>query len=204
MLLDDARTPFGVAPRLPWRWLYHHVDPAIGGDGEKAEAQESTELLHARVVLPAAPPLGGADSEPDLVADGRAINGLKHQFEREALLHLADHLFSSSPGVASGRGDFRPRRQRAKPRGLLNSGRFGLPSYARSEGTALGGYTPIERRDERAQYARMRSPALWEHCATSGRSRGAQESGRSVPDVGKCAWSDFRVRRRSPSVGALA
>ena len=25
---------------------------AVGGDGEKAEAQESTELLHARVVLP--------------------------------------------------------------------------------------------------------------------------------------------------------
>ena len=69
MLLDDARTPFGVAPRLPWRWLRHHVDPAIGGDGEKTEAQESTELLHARVVLPATPPLGGADSELDLVAD---------------------------------------------------------------------------------------------------------------------------------------
>src|SRR5208337_1848914 len=48
MLLDDARTPFGVAPRLPWCWLRHHVDPALGGDGEKAEAQESTELLHAR------------------------------------------------------------------------------------------------------------------------------------------------------------
>src|SRR5271155_513587 len=91
MLLDDARTPFGVAPRLPWRRLRHHVDPAVGGDGEKAEAQESTELLHARVVLPATPPLGGADSEPDLVAGGCAINGLKHQFEREALLHLADH-----------------------------------------------------------------------------------------------------------------
>ena len=59
--------------------------------GEKAEAQEATELLYARVVLPATPPFGGADGEPDLVADGCAINGLKHQFEREALLHLADH-----------------------------------------------------------------------------------------------------------------
>ena len=65
--------------------------PAVGGDGEKAEAQESAELLHTRVVLPATPPLGGADCEPDLVADGSAVNGLKHQFEREALLHLADH-----------------------------------------------------------------------------------------------------------------
>ena len=65
MLLDDARTPFGVAPRLPWRWLSHHVDPAFGGDGEKAEAQESTELLHARVVLPSTPPLGGAEREPE-------------------------------------------------------------------------------------------------------------------------------------------
>jgi hypothetical protein len=91
MLLDDARTSFGVAPRLPWRGLRQHVDPAVGGDGEKAEPQESTELLHARVVLPATPPLGGADSEPYLVTDGRAINSLKHQFEREALLHLADH-----------------------------------------------------------------------------------------------------------------
>src|SRR5271166_570348 len=52
MLLDDARTPLGIAHRLPWRWLRDHVDPALGGDGEKAEAQESTELLHARVVLP--------------------------------------------------------------------------------------------------------------------------------------------------------
>ena len=66
-------------------------NPAIGGDGEKAETKKSTELLHARVVLPAAPPLGGAHGEPHLVADGCAINGLKHQFEREALLHLADH-----------------------------------------------------------------------------------------------------------------
>ena len=91
MLLDDARTPFAVAPRLPWRWFHHDVDTAVGGDGEKAEAEEPTELLHARIVLPPAPPLGGADGEPDLVAGGCAINGLKHQFEREALLHLADH-----------------------------------------------------------------------------------------------------------------
>src|SRR5271167_2716537 len=27
MLLDDARTPFGVAPGLPWGWLRNHVDP---------------------------------------------------------------------------------------------------------------------------------------------------------------------------------
>ena len=51
MLLDDARTPFGVAPRLPWRWLRYYVDPALRVDGQKAEAQETTELLHARVVL---------------------------------------------------------------------------------------------------------------------------------------------------------
>src|SRR5208337_3855781 len=69
---DEARTPFGIAPRLPWRWLRHHVDPALGGDGEQAEAQESTELLHASVVLPPTPPLGGADGEPDLVAVLRA------------------------------------------------------------------------------------------------------------------------------------
>jgi hypothetical protein len=30
MLLDDVRTPFGVTPRLPWRWLRQHVDPALG------------------------------------------------------------------------------------------------------------------------------------------------------------------------------
>jgi len=59
--------------------------------GQKAQAQERTELLHTRFVLPSAPPLGGADGEPDLVADVCAINGLKHQFEREALLHLADY-----------------------------------------------------------------------------------------------------------------
>ena len=38
MLFDDARTSFGVALRLPGRWLRHHVDPAVGGDIEKAEA----------------------------------------------------------------------------------------------------------------------------------------------------------------------
>ena len=102
MLLDDARTPFGVAPRLPGRRLRHHVDPVLGVDGEKAEAQKSAELLHARVVLPAAAPLRGADGEPDLVADGCAIDGLKHQFEREALLHLADH---DEFGGAIGKGD---------------------------------------------------------------------------------------------------
>ena len=75
MLLDDARTPFGVAPWLPWRRLCHHIDPALRVNGQKAEAQETTELLHARVVLPTAPPLGGADGEPDLVAGGCPING---------------------------------------------------------------------------------------------------------------------------------
>ena len=63
----------------------------FGGDGEKAEAQKSAELLYPRVVLPTATPPGGADREPNFVAGGRAINGLKHQFEREGLFHLADH-----------------------------------------------------------------------------------------------------------------
>src|SRR5271166_6551782 len=46
--------------------------------------------------------LGGADGEPDLVAGGCAINRLKHQFEREALLQLADH---DEFGRAIGKGD---------------------------------------------------------------------------------------------------
>ena len=90
MLLDDARTPFGVAPRHPRRWLRHHIDPAVSVDRQKAEAQETAELFHASVVLQR-PPLPGADGEPDLVAGRCAINGLKHQFEREALLHLANY-----------------------------------------------------------------------------------------------------------------
>src|SRR5277367_1000266 len=101
MLLDDARTPFGVAPRLPWRWLRHHIDPALAGDREKAKAEESTELFHAGVILPAASPFGGANGEPDLIAGGRAINGLKDQFQCEALLHLADH---DEFGQAVGKG----------------------------------------------------------------------------------------------------
>ena len=68
----------------------------------RPKPRKSTELFHAGVVLPAAPPLGGADGEPDLVAGGCAINGLKHQFEREALLHLADH---DQFGRAFGKGD---------------------------------------------------------------------------------------------------
>ena len=91
MLLDDARTPLGVAPRLPWPWLRHYIDPTLGGDCQKAKAEESTELFHAGVILPAASPFGGADREPDLIAGGSAINGLKDQFEREASFHLADH-----------------------------------------------------------------------------------------------------------------
>jgi hypothetical protein len=101
MLLDDARAPLGVAPRLPWRWLRHHIDPALAGDCEKAKAEESTELFHADVILPAAPPFGDADREPDLIAGGRAINGLKDQFQCEALLHLADH---DEFGQAVGKG----------------------------------------------------------------------------------------------------
>ena len=82
-----------LASRLgfQWRRLRDYVDPPLGGDGEQTKAEESTELLHTRVVLPAPPPLGGADREPDLVAGGCAINGLKHQLEREALLHLTNH-----------------------------------------------------------------------------------------------------------------
>ena len=91
MLLDDARTPFGVAPRPPWRWLHHHIDPAVCVDGQKADAEETAELLHAGVVLPPASPFGGADGEPDLVAGGCSVNGLKHKFEREGLLHFADY-----------------------------------------------------------------------------------------------------------------
>jgi hypothetical protein len=91
MLLDDARTSFGVAPRLPWRRLRHYVNPTLGGDSEKAKAEKSAELFHTGVILPAPSPFGGADREPNLIAGGRAINGLKDQFQREALLHLADH-----------------------------------------------------------------------------------------------------------------
>ena len=49
MLLDDARTAFAVAPRLPWLWLRHYIDPTLGGDSEKAKAEKSTELFHAGV-----------------------------------------------------------------------------------------------------------------------------------------------------------
>ena len=101
MLLDHARTPFGVAPRLPWPWLRHYIDPTLGGDGEKAKAEELTELFHAGVILSAASPFGGADREPDLIAGGRAINGLKDQFQCEALLHLADY---DDFGQAIGKG----------------------------------------------------------------------------------------------------
>jgi hypothetical protein len=91
MLLDNARTPFAISPWLPLRWLDHHVDFASRIDGQKAEAQETTQLLHSRIAFSAMTPLRGPDGEPNFVANGRAINGLKHQFEREALLHLADH-----------------------------------------------------------------------------------------------------------------
>jgi hypothetical protein len=53
MLLDDAGTPFAVSPRLPLRWLYHHLNSASRIDGQKTEAQETTQLLHSRIVLPA-------------------------------------------------------------------------------------------------------------------------------------------------------
>jgi hypothetical protein len=102
MFLDDSRTPFGVMPRLPRRWLRYHVDPALRVHGQEAEAQKSTKLFHPGVVLPPAPPLGGGDGEPDLVAGGRAINGLKHQFKGEALLHLAD---DDQFGRVFGKGD---------------------------------------------------------------------------------------------------
>ena len=91
MLLDNARTSFAVSPRLPLRWLYQHVDPTARIDDQETEAKEATKLLHSRIVLPATTPLRGLDGELDFVANRSAINGLKHQFEREALLHFADH-----------------------------------------------------------------------------------------------------------------
>jgi hypothetical protein len=72
MLLDNARTPFWVTPRVPWRWLRHHVDPAIGVDSQKAEAEQTTELLYARVVLSPLPPLRGADGQISSQADARS------------------------------------------------------------------------------------------------------------------------------------
>jgi hypothetical protein len=64
---------------------------ALYVDGEKAEAQETTELLNTSVICAAAPPFEGADGEPDLVTARCAINGLKHQLDHEALLHLTDY-----------------------------------------------------------------------------------------------------------------
>jgi hypothetical protein len=124
MLLDDARTPFGVAPRLPWRWLRH--------DGQKAEAQETTEPLHPRVILPAAPPLGGADTEPDLVAGGCAINGLKHQFERDPLLlgvaGLKDWSIQALPLLMSDAGN-----AQGKSSIVRGRGNFDLPAMSASD-----------------------------------------------------------------------
>jgi hypothetical protein len=68
----------------------------------RPKPKKSTKLFHPGVVLPPASPLGGGDGEPDLVAGACAINGLKHQFEREALFHLADH---DQFGRAFGKGD---------------------------------------------------------------------------------------------------
>jgi hypothetical protein len=48
------------------------------------------------------PRLEAATGEPDLVAGACGINGLKQQFEGEALLHLADH---DQFGRAFGKGD---------------------------------------------------------------------------------------------------
>jgi hypothetical protein len=94
MLLDNAWTPFRVASRPPWSWLHHYVDPAL--DGEKAEAEEPAELLHPSIALSPASPLGGSDGRRT------SINPLKHQFEREPLLHLDDY---DQFGLALGKGD---------------------------------------------------------------------------------------------------
>ena len=102
VFLDDARPPFEIAPRLPGRWLHHHLDAIIGEDDEKAEAKEATKFLHARVALSAPPPPGGGDGEPDLVAEGRAINALKHKLKREALLQFAN---DDALSRVSGNGD---------------------------------------------------------------------------------------------------
>ena len=48
-------------------------------------------FTRASFLSPASPPLGGGDSEPDLVAGGCSIKPLKNRFEREALLHLDDY-----------------------------------------------------------------------------------------------------------------
>jgi len=85
--------------------------------------------------------------------------------DRVAAIAARRNAFSSSPGGACGRGDFRPHRQRAKPRRRVDF-REVRPSFSRSiTRRRLGGHSAVEGRDERTQYARMRSLALREPCA---------------------------------------
>ena len=90
MLLDDPGAALGIAPWAPGDRVDQDFDLAGRQYAEQAETKEPAQFAHPRIVLTASAAPRGADGEPDLIARGRAIDGLQDQIEGESELQLAD------------------------------------------------------------------------------------------------------------------
>jgi hypothetical protein len=77
MLLDNPRASLGIAARAPWHQLNQYLHLALRGDAKQAYAQQAAKLTRAWIVLTSPAASRSADSQPDFVADGRAIHGLQ-------------------------------------------------------------------------------------------------------------------------------
>jgi hypothetical protein len=62
--------------------LNKHFDRPSGRHPEQAEAQETAELVHARIAQSSTTP-GRTHRKPDLVAGSRAVHTLQHELKTE-------------------------------------------------------------------------------------------------------------------------
>jgi hypothetical protein len=88
MFLDELRTTVSIAARAPAAGLDQELDASRLGHAEQAEAEQAAQFPNAGIVL--APTPRALNREPDLVADGAAVDALQNEFEIEAELEFGD------------------------------------------------------------------------------------------------------------------
>ena len=90
MLVNKSDAASLILAGTPWLGVDQHFDKARRPHPEQTKAQETAELVHARVAHPSPTPCS-MHGKPDLVAGSRSIYTLQHQLKTEGELELADH-----------------------------------------------------------------------------------------------------------------